>query len=93
MRRSRACSPLPSSGFVSGHTPPQPLVAVGFLAFESIVVLTLALALGTRLPGIAAGAITVVLFGLGWFAGVLGSIAIVFEAEPLARAADVRPLS
>ncbi len=76
-------------GLVSGHTPPEPLVAVGFLAFQSIVVLTLALALGTRLPSIAAGAVTVVLFGLGWFAGVLSSIAVVFEAAPLAALGDV----
>ena len=69
--------------------PPAPLVAVGFLAFQAITVLTLALSLGTRLPGIAAGAITVVLFGVGWFVGVLGSIAVVFEAAPLAKAADV----
>ncbi len=74
---------------VSGHAPPSPLAAVAFLAFEAITVLTLALALGTRLPAIAAGAITVVLFGVGWFVAVLGSIAIVFEAAPLARAADV----
>ena len=72
-------------GLVSGHVPPEPLVAVGFLAFQSIAVLTLALTLGTRLPSIAAGAITVVLFGLGWFAGVLGSIAIAFEAARARR--------
>jgi hypothetical protein len=44
-----------------------------------VTVLTLVLTLaGTRLPGTrAAGAITVVLFGLGWFVGVLGSIALV----------------
>ncbi len=57
---------------VSGHLPPSPLVAVAFLACQAIVVLTFALALGTRLPAIAAGAITVVVFGLGWFVGVLG---------------------
>jgi ABC-type transport system involved in multi-copper enzyme maturation permease subunit len=74
---------------VSGHAPPSPLVAVAYLAFQAIIVLTLALALGTRLPAIAAGAVTVVLFGVGWFVGVLGSIAVVFEAAPLARAADV----
>jgi ABC-type transport system involved in multi-copper enzyme maturation permease subunit len=74
---------------VSGHLPPFPLLAVGYLAWQAITVLTLALALGTRLPAIAAGAVTVVVFGLGWFVGVLGSIAIVFNAEPLARAADV----
>ena len=52
--------------------------------------LTLALALGTRLPSIAAGAITVVLFGLGWFAGVLGGVAVALEAAPLAGAAASR---
>ena len=76
-------------GLVSGHVPPAPQVAVAYLAFESIVVLTLALALGSRLPGIAAGAVTVVLFGLGWFAGVLGNIAIAFNAAPLAGMGDV----
>ena len=76
-------------GLVSGHTPPAPFVAVGFLAFQSIAVLTLALALGTRLPSIAAGAITVVLFGLGWFVGVLGSVAIAFEAAPLERLGEI----
>jgi len=75
-------------GFVSGHLPPAPLVAVGFLAFQAVVVLTLALALGTRLPGIAAGAVTVVLFGLGWFSGVLGNIAVAFQAAPLERLGD-----
>ena len=76
-------------GLVSGHVPPEPQVAVAFLAFQSIAVLTLALALGTRLPSIAAGAITVVLFGLGWFAGVLGNVAIAFDAKPLAGVVDV----
>ena len=76
-------------GLVSGHVPPSPWVAVAFLALQSVAVLTLALALGTRLPSIAAGAITVVLFGLGWFAGVLSSIAVAFDATPLAGLGDV----
>ena len=74
---------------VSGHAPPEPLVAVGYLAFQGIAVLTLALALGTRLPSIAAGAITVVLFGLGWFAGVLGSVSAAFDAAPLQNGTDI----
>jgi ABC-type transport system involved in multi-copper enzyme maturation permease subunit len=75
-------------GLVSGFVPPAPLVAVAFLAAEAVTVLTLALALGTRLPSIAAGAITVVLFGLGWFAGVLGNVAIAMDATPLAGVSD-----
>ena len=73
---------------VSGHLPPHPFMAVGFLTFEAVAVLTLALALGTRLPAIAAGAISVVLFGVGWFVGVLGNIAVAFEAAPLQRATE-----
>jgi ABC-type transport system involved in multi-copper enzyme maturation permease subunit len=69
---------------VSGHTPPEPVLAIAFLAFQAVTVLTVALALGTRLPSIAAGAVTVVLFGLGWFAGVLGNVAVAFGAAPLA---------
>ena len=47
---------------VSGYTPPDPVVAVGGLVGEAIATLTLALALGTRLPAIAAGSISVVCF-------------------------------
>jgi len=76
-------------GVVSGHVPPEPLVAVAFLAFQAVAVLTLALTLGTRLPAIAAGAVTVVAFGLGWFAGVLGNIAVAFDAAPLAGVGEI----
>jgi ABC-2 type transport system permease protein len=74
---------------VSGHVPPQPFTAVTFLAFQAIAVLTLALAIGTRLPAMAAGAITVVLFGVGWFAGVLGGLAAFFQANSLRAVTDV----
>ena len=57
---------------VSGHLPPQPFMAIGYLTFEAVAVLTVALTLGTRLPAIAAGAISVVLFGVGWFVGRAG---------------------
>lgn len=72
---------------VSGYLPGEPLIALGFLAGESAVVLTLALALGVRLPAVAAGAVTVVLFAISWFGGVLGSLAVVFDA------ASIRPLT
>ena len=41
---------------------------------EALVLLTLTLALGSVLPSIAAGAIAVVGFGLGWMAGVLAGV-------------------
>jgi ABC-2 type transport system permease protein len=75
-------------GFVSGYYPPEPWLAVGYLAAQAVVLLTLAVALSTRLPAIAAGAICVVLFGLGWMAGVFAVIGRFFDAGPLVAAAE-----
>ncbi|HEX5012651.1 MAG TPA: ABC transporter permease [Candidatus Limnocylindrales bacterium] len=75
-------------GFVSGYNPPQPLPAVAFLAAQAVVLLTLALLFSTRLPAIAAGAISVVLYGLGWMAGVFAVIGRFFDAAPLVAAAE-----
>ena len=73
---------------VSGYAPPQPLLAVGFLAAQAVVLLTFAMLLSTRLPAIAGGAICVVLFGLGWMAGVFAGIGRFFDAGPLVAAAE-----
>lgn len=73
---------------VSGYAPPSPLLAVGFLAAQSVVLLTLAMLLSTRLPAIASGAICVVLFGLAWMAGVFAGIGRFFDAGPLVAAAE-----
>jgi ABC-2 type transport system permease protein len=53
-----------------------------------LVLLTLTLALGSVLPGIAAGAIAVVGFGLGWMAGVLAGVAAALGVEGLRGVAE-----
>jgi ABC-type transport system involved in multi-copper enzyme maturation permease subunit len=74
---------------VSGFGPPEPLLAVTFLAGEALILLTLTLALGSVLPSIAAGAIAVVGFGLGWMAGVLAGVATALGVEGLKGIAEV----
>jgi ABC-type transport system involved in multi-copper enzyme maturation permease subunit len=73
---------------VSGYGPPEPFLAVAFLAGQALVLLTLTLALGSVLPSIAAGAIAVVGFGLGWMAGVMAGIASALGVELLGRVAE-----
>jgi ABC-type transport system involved in multi-copper enzyme maturation permease subunit len=73
---------------VTGYSPPEPLLAVAFLSAQAVVLLTIALLLSTRLPAIAAGAICVVFFGLGWMAGVFAGIGRAFDAGPLVGAAE-----
>jgi len=73
---------------ISGYGPPEPFLAVGFLAGQALVLLTLTLALGSVLPSIAAGAIAVVGFGLGWMAGVMAGVATALGVEVLGRVAE-----
>jgi ABC-type transport system involved in multi-copper enzyme maturation permease subunit len=73
---------------VSGYGPPEPFLAIGFLAGQALVLLTLTLALGSVLPSIAAGAIAVVGFGLGWMAGVMAGVATALGVDLLGRVAE-----
>ncbi len=73
---------------VSGYLPPKPLEAALYLAGQAIVLLTVALLLSTRLPAIASGAVCVVLFGLGWMAGVFANVGQVLNAGPLVTVAE-----
>ena len=73
---------------ITGYGPPEPLVAIGFLSAQALVLLTLTLALGSVLPSIAAGAIAVVGFGLGWMAGVLAGVASALGVAALGTVAE-----
>ena len=73
---------------VSGYSPPEPLLAVVFLAAQAVVLLTFAMLLSTRLPAIASGAVCVVVFGLAWMAGVFAGIGAFFDAGPLVSVAE-----
>ncbi|MGH2916056.1 MAG: ABC transporter permease subunit [Solirubrobacteraceae bacterium] len=60
--------------WASGYVPPDPVLAGLCLFGEGALLLTLALALSTRMPVIAAGVVGVAAFGAGWLAGVVGTL-------------------
>jgi ABC-type transport system involved in multi-copper enzyme maturation permease subunit len=80
---------IAAAALISGYGAPDPLLAIAFLSGQAVVLLTLTLALGSVLPSIAAGAIAVVGFGLGWMAGVLAGVAAAFGVGLLGQAAEV----
>jgi hypothetical protein len=56
---------------------------------QAVATLTFALALGTRLPSMTAGAIAVVCFGAAWLGGFLGSVAGLLRAQDIVPTLDL----
>jgi ABC-type transport system involved in multi-copper enzyme maturation permease subunit len=73
----------------TGYVPPQPLLALAYLCGLACVVTTAAVALATRLPGLAAGIVAALLFGLAWIGGIIESIGLALGNQRLADAGTV----
>jgi ABC-type transport system involved in multi-copper enzyme maturation permease subunit len=67
--------------WVSDYFPPDALGFISFLAAETLVLLTLALFLSTRLNAIAAVFVVLGAYGLGWIGGIVNSIGVAFESQ------------
>jgi hypothetical protein len=76
----------------TGYLPVDPWAAPPYLAAESLVLLTLAIVLSTRIASVTGGAIAVVGYGLAWMAGVLGGVGEAFDNDVLRAAGTVARL-
>ncbi len=66
-------------GLTTGYLPPNPIGASLYVAAEGVVMLTLALALSTRLAPVTAGIVAMLLFGVAWLGGLVGGIGSAFD--------------
>jgi ABC-type transport system involved in multi-copper enzyme maturation permease subunit len=73
----------------TGYVPPHPLAALAYLCGLAAVVTTAAVALATRLPALAAGIVSALLFGLAWIGGIVESIGLALGNQRLADAGTV----
>ncbi|GAC1389920.1 MAG: hypothetical protein NVSMB31_06320 [Vulcanimicrobiaceae bacterium] len=71
----------------TGYIPPHPAIAIGYLIAQALLVLTVTMTLSVRLSAIAAGFVTIVLFGLAWMVGVAGVIGSALHNTALHQAA------
>jgi ABC-type transport system involved in multi-copper enzyme maturation permease subunit len=67
----------------TGYSPVDPLMAPVYLAGESLILLTLAVVLSTRIAAVAGGAMAVVGYGLAWMAGIIGGVGEAFHNDVL----------
>jgi len=75
-----------------GYTPPYPVAAFAYVFAEGLVLLTLSLALSTRLSGMVAGVVSLVLFGMAWMGGIVGGIGIAFANDVITHVGTVTKL-
>lgn len=78
---------------MTGYAPPHPLAALAHLAGVAAVVTTMAVALATRVPALAAGIVSAMMFGLAWIGGIVESIGLALGNQRLADAATLVALA
>ena len=71
------------------YWPPQPAAALGLLAAQTTVLLTLAVLLSTAISPMASGVVAVGLFCTAWVAGVVGGVGASLGNEAVARVGSV----
>jgi ABC-type transport system involved in multi-copper enzyme maturation permease subunit len=77
---------------VIDYSPPDPLSALAFVYAEGLALLTLALALSTRLSGMVAGVVSLILFGIAWMGGIVGGIGQAFDNATITHVGTVTRL-
>jgi ABC-type transport system involved in multi-copper enzyme maturation permease subunit len=72
----------------TGYAPPHPVEAIAFLVAGAIILLTLAMALATRMSAITAGVLVVGAFGVAWVLGIIGGIGTAFDNATVSAIGD-----
>lgn len=75
------------------YMPPHPAAAIAALAALSLTMLALTLAIGTRLPMIAASIVSLLAFGIVWMAGIIASIGPFYHNDGLIRMGAISELA
>src|SRR5438132_1171161 len=73
----------------TGYVPPHPVELLAYVAGEGIILLTLALLLSTRLPGMTGGIIGLVAYFVAWVGGILGGVGVAVGNDALRHTGTV----
>ncbi|MEA2645307.1 MAG: type transport system permease protein [Chloroflexota bacterium] len=64
---------------ITDYQPPEPVLLVGYLVAETVVLMTLALLISTRLSGMTGGVIALGAYGISWIGGIAGAVGAAFQ--------------
>lgn len=77
---------------ITDYQPPDPVMLVFYLIGETLVLLTVALLISTRLSGMTGGVIALGAFGISWIGGIAGSIGAAFQNATISHIGTVTQL-
>jgi ABC-type transport system involved in multi-copper enzyme maturation permease subunit len=64
---------------ITDYQPPSPVFTILFLIAETVVLMTLALLISTRLSGMTGGVIALGAYGISWLGGIAGAVGAAFQ--------------
>ncbi len=64
---------------ITDYQPPSPVLTILYLVGETVVLMTLALLISTRLSGMTGGVIALGAYGVSWLGGIAGAIGNAFQ--------------
>jgi ABC-type transport system involved in multi-copper enzyme maturation permease subunit len=80
------------SNLIVGYFPPHPWLFLAYLVGETLVILTLAILISTRMPAMAGGIVALGGFGMAWIGGIIGAIGTAFENDTISNIGTVTRL-
>ncbi|HVB76783.1 MAG TPA: ABC transporter permease [Candidatus Nitrosotalea sp.] len=83
---------LLAADLTTGYMPPHPWPALALVMGEGLVLLTLSLALSTRLAGMTAGIISLVCYFMAWVGGIVAGVGLALHNAPLSDVGGVSRL-
>ena len=77
---------------LTDYQPPDPVMLIAYLVGETVVLMTLALLISTRLSGMTGGVIALGAFGISWIGGIAGAIGQAFANDTITHIGTVTQL-
>jgi ABC-type transport system involved in multi-copper enzyme maturation permease subunit len=78
--------------WATGYVPPHPIDLIVYVGTEGLALLSLGLALSTRLSGITGGVIALVAWLMGWIGGVVGDIGVGLQNQAIENVGTISHL-
>ena len=78
---------------ITDYQPPSPFLLIAYMIGETVVLMTLALLISTRLSGMTGGVIALGAYGMSWLGGIAGAVGAAFQNATITHIGTVTQLA